>query len=134
MNFSLFGNVGREIHKQENHINLKCKSNKETKDSRLFKKLHNVSVKSRAHNFEALKSGGLSQGFEILFGHLSPTCSRSQHDAVKLDHMFGSKACVWEYWENTVSNNHFPIFWKCFVAILQDLHAGFFTPIMTYPL
>lgn len=111
--------------------------NSETKsmeDSNTFEELHDVGAKSGTFYLEALKSCTLCECLEFLRGPLFPTRVVSQHDAIDMDNQLRGKSRIGVLGKNAFGNNHFPIDWQSFIAILQKLGAVCVAPVMTYPL
>lgn len=104
------------------------------KVSNTLNKFHNVSVESRANHLESLEAWIFSQGLEFLFSPLFSSWIMSQHYTVYVNSHLWWKTWIWHHWKNTFANNHFPIIWKCSIAVLQELQAVFIAPIVTYPL
>lgn len=110
----------QDTHKQKKTLNLK--------------KFHDVCVESTTMNFETLESSTFGKVLKLFLCSLFPTWIMSQHDHINVNHTFCCQACVWCHWKNAFCHNHFSIFRKCLIAVLQKFQAVLITPIMTNPL
>ena len=100
----------------------------------LLEELHHPKITNKGFVFDSTESSSSGQGHEFMFGPFFPSWVLSHHQHIKLRDRSRSRACLGGDWKNWFHNDHLPIIWNSFVAVLQQLQAVIITPVMKYPL